>query len=58
MSHCDHAALKRDDAAWAALRFVGIQPAYRDEPALELRDCPRCLSTLARPVTTTERRAA
>ncbi len=49
---CNHAALKLDPIAWAALRLVGRQevPAGEgpDEPAyvLEHRDCP-CGSTLA-----------
>lgn len=45
-----HDALKRDPAAWSALRYVGIQHTPADEtgPAedLELRDCP-CGSTLS-----------
>jgi hypothetical protein len=45
-----HEALTRDPAAWAKLKFVGIQhlPAWGDEPAyaLELRNC-QCGSTLS-----------
>jgi hypothetical protein len=41
-----HAALKADRSAYAALRFVGLQPD--DGPtALELRACSLCHSTLA-----------
>jgi len=47
----DREALKKDDKAWAALKFVGIQRLFDDEPAIELRDCPcGCRSTLCREV--------
>jgi hypothetical protein len=48
---CDHDAIRSNDAAWFALRFVGIQQDTTDDgrPApLELRDCS-CGSTLCRP---------
>jgi len=46
-----HAALKADDEQWFALPVLGIQGEwYADEPPLELRNCARCGSTLARPV--------
>lgn len=47
----DHQAAKLDDAAWSSLPLVGIQPSIDDagEPEqLELRNCTRCNSTLAR----------
>lgn len=47
----DHAALKADPAAWAALELVGVQVTPEDEDGpeerLELRNC-LCGSTLAR----------
>lgn len=55
LSRCtlDHAALTRDDAAWAALKLVGRQYVEADETGpeetLELRDCT-CDSTLSRQV--------
>lgn len=52
----DHAALKLDAAAWAALPFVGLQKTYADpgEPShLEMRNCA-CGSTLCVPVTREE----
>lgn len=47
----DHEALKKDDAAWAKLEYVGRQLSEDDDGNdywLELRDCT-CGSTLARP---------
>ena len=48
-----HEALKRDDAKWAALEYVGVQRIEADETgpaeAIELRNCA-CHSTLARKV--------
>lgn len=53
----DHAALKRDHAAWGALRHVGRQYLAADasgpEVALELRDCA-CGSTLCVEVEATD----
>jgi hypothetical protein len=51
-----HAPLKADPH-WKTLRFLGIQVVEGcsdDESAihLELRDCPYCGSTLARPLDT------
>jgi len=41
-----HDAIKSDPAAFAALKLVGQQQVPH-EPPLELRNCPRCHSTLA-----------
>jgi hypothetical protein len=45
----DHERLKRSPS-WESLEYRGAMRLILDEPALELRDCPRCGSTLARPV--------
>jgi hypothetical protein len=47
----DHEALKRNDAAWALLDYVGLDPLGVEVglPTLELRNCS-CGSTIARPV--------
>lgn len=42
-----HNSLKDDPIAWGTLKPRGIQE-YDETCALELRDCPRCRSTLAR----------
>lgn len=48
-----HEAVKRDDAAWAALDLRGVQHVEADDAgpaeALELRNCA-CGSTLCRTV--------
>ena len=44
-----HAAAVADDASWSLLRPIGIQ-AVDETEALELRNCPRCFSTLARAI--------
>ena len=47
---CDHNALKRDPAAWAALEWVGVQPAYDGlGTVLHMRNCT-CGSTLCKTV--------
>lgn len=43
-----HEAIKLDDAAWIALPLRGVQLGYGLD--LELRDCPKCRSTLAREI--------
>lgn len=50
----DHEGVKLDDARWSALTYLGIQPSIDDNgqpEELELRNCVRCGSTLARLVT-------
>lgn len=46
-----HAAIKRDDSAWSACKYIGVQVVPADdtgpEERLELRNC-RCGSTLCR----------
>ena len=47
----DHEGAKLDDAIWAAMPYVGIQPSIDEagEPEeLELRNCASCHTTLAR----------
>lgn len=52
MCRLDHAALKRDDAAWRTLKLVGVQPSYDGHGTdLEMRNCI-CNSTLCRPIIT------
>jgi hypothetical protein len=46
MCKVDHAAVKADPAAWAALELVGHQ-RIEGEPVLELRLCSECRTTLA-----------
>lgn len=50
---CDHARLKRD-SVWPTLPLVGVQrlPATETEPAVAyaLKNCPSCLSTLAKEI--------
>lgn len=43
-----HDALRTDDARWAKLKRLGDMRWPWGE-VFELRDCPRCGSTLARP---------
>lgn len=42
-----HDSLKADACAWSELEYRGVQE-YDDESALELRNCARCGSTLAK----------
>ena len=42
----DHLALK-SPLAWSGLRLVGYMESADESRRLELRDCPRCFSTLA-----------
>lgn len=52
MCRLDHNAIKRDDAAWRSLPFVGIQQSYDAHGTeIELRNCG-CGSTLCRPIIT------
>jgi len=44
-----HQALMADVAVWRRLVWQGIQPGLNGE-LFELRECPSCASTLARPV--------
>lgn len=52
---CNHDALKVSPV-WESLPSIGLQPT--DELPLELRNCDRCHTTLARPVRTTARAIA
>ena len=45
----DHERLKCSPS-WESLEYRGGMQLCPDWPVLELRDCPRCGSTLARPV--------
>lgn len=42
-----HAQLKADEAAWSRAQLVGFMAA----DAVELRNCPRCGSTVAKEIT-------
>lgn len=45
-----HDGLKADESAWQALELRGVQK-IDDTEALELRNCAKCASTLARKIT-------
>lgn len=51
-----HLELKASDELWFALHYVGAQAMRDGGDDLELRDCPWCRSTLARPVPKENRR--
>ncbi len=44
-----HEALRADDEVWASLGFAGLQHAEKGG-LVELRHCPVCQSTIARPI--------
>lgn len=44
-----HDSLKADPNAWESLHYVGLQE-YDEILSLELRNCPKCGSTLAKKV--------
>lgn len=46
-----HASMTQDETVWSRLAFRGIQSGHRGE-LWELRVCPRCESTINRPVST------
>lgn len=50
-----HEALKRSDALWATCHAVGWQPGLGSD-LYEMRNCPRCGSSLLRQVDTSRLR--
>lgn len=43
-----HEKIRADEQLWCLLRLDGIQPA--DDSLFEMRTCPRCQSSILRPI--------